>query len=148
MPFMEIIDEGNHIHVAHTSNRYLQRLFRRGTRKFGGRVHEFFPTGKYTGGPDSLDCVHTTCSKHYQVPANPHGCLTCQQWYDKTAHDDRRHNVAGDFQGTRTQQLRYLAWVRKQAARRSTIRGALSILPGVEKPIEVRTARYEGEVGC
>lgn len=148
MPFMEIIDEGNHIHVAHTSNRRLQRLFRQATHKFGGQVHEFFPTGRYTGGPDKLDCVHTECSKHYQVPKNPHGCLTCEEWYEKTKHDKRRHNVAGDFQGTRAQQLRYLAWVRKVAARAHRVRGVLSVLPGVSPPIAIRTERYAGEVGC
>lgn len=148
MPYMEIIDEGSHIHVAHTNNRYMQRLFRRGVKKFGGRVHEFFPTGWYTQGPDSLDCVHTTCSKHYQVPSDPHGCLTCQGWYNKTAGDRKRHNCAGDYQGTRTQQLKFLAWVRgKQQRIPNAVR---KIVPGL---VEVRYARHEapdvyGGVGC
>lgn len=140
MPFMEIIDELNHIHVAHTNNLYLQRLFTRGVKKFGGRVHEFAPTSPktYTQGPDKLDCVHTTCSKHYQVPRDPRGCLTCAGWYAKTADDKRRHNCAGDYQGTRTQQLKYLAWVRKQAVRMNKVR---RVVPGLS-PVQVRTQRY------
>lgn len=128
---MEIINEGNHVHIAHTSNRKLKRLRRWARRHNAGPVHEFKP------GPDHLDCVHTTFSKHYQVPRNPFGRLTCNLWYAVTDDDKKRHNCAADFQGPNR-----IAVLNKALAENSRANSVRKLVPGLS-PVEIRTAVYE-----
>lgn len=133
MPYMEIINEGNHVHIAHTSNRKLKRIVRWGRRHNAGPVHEF------QFSQDHLDCVHTTISKHYQTPSDPFGHKTCDDWYAYAKGKKRPQNCAGDFQGPN--RIAVLNRCQRDNARMNRIR---KVIPFMSQ-VEIRTAPYESD---